>query len=168
MNELDKAKNIVEKILNVKVANKKRNPKFVDARRILSELLRHSDVSEENIGHSIGKDRTTVMHYRNTFDDFVKSDAIFREKYARCSKAFFNTESDIADEYLERQKLNLQKSLDQISAMQSEKDRLQTDISRYGRLNKIVELIRAKVPSGKEEFVYYKMLAMLNGLPLKQ
>lgn len=163
--EITKAIKVVETLLNVKLGGKCKKRYIFYARVIYVSLIKDKGYSLNQIGAPIGKDHATILYYYAQFEQIFKTDASFRINYKKCYDVFTNAENDTYYKDAKNEILSLNITLD---CIKKEKELLALENKRNERLKEMIEILRVRVPHGKEEFVCQKLNVMLNGINFKK
>jgi hypothetical protein len=157
-------RNLILNHLGVDVFSKIRKREIVEGRFIYSKLLYEAGYTFKSIGRALGKDHSTVIYYRQQFEDLYITEKEFRMKHNLIKEVL--TESDEIEfvkkvtraEYKE-QVVFLEKKLE---ALILRNTKLETIENRYRRFDEIIQLMEAKLPVGKEIFLLKKLNSILN------
>jgi hypothetical protein len=85
---MDSLKTIINLVFFVDIEDNSRKRRLVDARRAYSKILKDVGFSYQHIGHSLGKDHATIIHYVKSIDDLLKYDSVFQKKFMLAKKNF--------------------------------------------------------------------------------
>jgi len=92
MEELKELYRIVEERMGISEEQIKSNIKpteIVDARRVVAIVLsKNTGMNLEKIGHAIGRDHSTVCHYKKTTDGLIETDKRFRINFNHVNARF--------------------------------------------------------------------------------
>lgn len=187
-------KYIVNKRFDLKLDNKTREKRHVDARSIYCVLMRERGYSLSDIGKSINRDHATVLYLNKNFIYRLKSDKelsrvfneikyysdkqkrmvlgdfnepIFKEKQK--NKEFYLSEQNFIlqneNKSLHSQIFSLQKDIDRLEDENKDlKSKIKNNQNRFGEIFKMVEL---RTREGYESKVLRKLNTIYNGLYTK-
>jgi hypothetical protein len=85
---MDSLKITIKEIFFADIEEKTRKRRVVDARRAYSKILRDVGFSYDYIGHSIGKDHASIIHYVKSISGLLKYDSTFEKKFILAKKHF--------------------------------------------------------------------------------
>lgn len=80
-------KNVVESLLSVNILINSRERKNVDARMIYCKIMRNSGYTLSEIGESISKHHSTIVHYMKQFEVLYEFDNSVKDSYDKCANA---------------------------------------------------------------------------------
>jgi len=165
INEIDELKYIINKIFGVNVMKNSRQRDVVDSRLIYSKILRDRKYTLKSIGRSICKDHTTILHYLNQVDHFIKHDGILAEKYITCRNMFLHDKPSISE------KLNEKDLLDIVEKISRENDILILERTNFldirdsfRRIEPIIKILEKRTPKGEEKLIEEKINKLFNAL----
>lgn len=162
--QVEKAKEVVEKITmgNIESPNRLRNN--VESRMIYSKLLRESGLTFKYIGSTMKKDHTTVIHYVNLLKSLIETEPSVNHKYAKCRDLFFAGRENHKIEYDSvKMSQKLEEYMSAYRKVLGERDRAVDFNRRVSRLRDIVELVNERTPKGQERRVWMMINRMFNG-----
>lgn len=87
----------VKHIMNIDLTKviKSQSRKNTDARRVYTLLARkYSLCSLSDIGELVGKDHTSVIHYKKTGDELISLDKKFENEFIKCEQYLINSYYD--------------------------------------------------------------------------
>lgn len=85
--ELEKIKNIVDKVVGFDIIAKKRQIEYVDARRIFYKIARtKTKHSFATIGNALNRDHATALHGIKQFDILIDQNEFLKYNYDLCLK----------------------------------------------------------------------------------
>jgi len=171
MNEVDSVQKVVEIVMGVDifVNNRKRN--VVEARMVFASILRDMGYSLNEIGKTMKKDHTTIIHYERKLKDLVSIDKSLLKKYLKCRELLtlkeqpvnLLSESDLISE--------VNRLTNLIEVLEAEKKLLidenqelleQMNVDEDKRLLKIFKLIEVNTHKGHELIVERKIRKMFD------
>ena len=174
---------IVNKAFNADVMSKRQFRENIDARRVFSCILKAGHNTITSIGYTLKKDHASVLHYINTANVLLDTDASFREKHDDCFRLYTETKVRLKNSSrFEVAKIDTQevaflkgtvKMLKKdIATLNIEKDWLQTEGKRLLKIansfdNKnsdIYTLINLRTKPGTEELIHKKINTLFNGV----
>lgn len=85
---VDNIRKLVDQQLNVDSRNKRRYKDVVDAKIIITILSLNIGVSKEVLSKYFKKNKTTIVHYKKSFENFMITDKDFAMNYKACLEKF--------------------------------------------------------------------------------
>lgn len=160
-NDMLTLREIIIDILNVDVVKRGRNRDVVDARRIYAKILKDMGYSLTEIGLSLGREHTIIIHYIETAKAFMNIDYQWSNKYMKCRDRFYEnrTELKINDVELKKSVSELKKEND---FLVRERDKYMKIINKCSRFEFIIHILDERVPFGRERFIRDKIIRILN------
>jgi len=157
-------RNLILTHLGVDVFSKKRKREIVEARFIYSKLLYEAGYTFKSIGRALGKDHSTVIYYRQQFEDLYITQKEFRMKHNLIKESLKDSDEiefvkKVTRAEYKQQVVFLEKKVD---ALVLRNTKLETIEARYRRFDEIIQLMEAKLPVGKEIFILKKLNSILN------
>lgn len=183
ISKMNVLKKIVNHEFNVNLNHKKDRTRFItQGRRVFSKILYDMGVSKSKIGRAIGKDHATVIHYLGKIDVEIETYPDFKEKYESCLNKFhdFLSVNDVEDDItglvnevhsLRDERAELKKEISNLKASNRlfrKKLKEIRESIKDERLGGIQEMIRERIPAGKEDEYHKKILRVFNGAGLKE
>lgn len=149
---MESLKNVVNKVFDLNIMEKSRGRSYVYARYVYAKILRDKGFSVMDIGNSINKDHSTIVHYCKQIDYMVKQDTDLAEKYLLCKDIFFNNAPYIKKKLKEAElESRLFKITSEYEELLSERKKILDLRDKYKRLDKIIKIIESNTPEGKEK-----------------
>jgi len=105
-------KKIVNDLFNADLSDNTRRRSYVDARKVYSKILSEEGYCYGYIGDTIGKDRTTILHYIKSFDNIILHDSSFRKKYELAKNKFVFSNKNSSDQDIYGTAIKLKEELD--------------------------------------------------------
>lgn len=171
MTEVESARKIVEMVMGVDIFAKNRKRYVVESRMIFASILRDMGYSLKEIGRTLKKDHTTIIHYVRKLKGLLDVDKSLLKKYLKCRELLtlkeqpVNLESEV-DLLGEVYRLNnLVEILEKEKAiLADEKKELanQLKVDDGKRLIKVFKLIEQHTPKGYELIVERKLRKMFD------
>jgi hypothetical protein len=166
-NEFEVVKQIVELITGVSLFEKNRKRKIVEARMLYGIVMREMNYSLSEIGHYLGKDHTTIIHYCRSIKGLMDTDVEVLKMYLKCKELIDSHKQSVnlSNKKGENEALlNLQK---QVNLLQFENKMLNEELSAAKasdakRLLKIFKLVEENTPVGRELIVERKLIRMFD------
>jgi hypothetical protein len=156
-------RDIIKDVLKIDVMKKGRKRDIVDARRIYAKILKDKGYTLVEIGESIGREHTIVVHYIKTANAFMSIDYLWAEKYVRCREKFMDGSIVIpkkaSQEDLKKSVLKLTKDNEFFIR---EREKYMNVIDKFIRFDSILQMLHERVPAGKERQIKNKIFRMLN------
>ena len=156
----------------------KRNMENVNARMTYSYILRQLGYSYKEIGMSLGKDHSTVIHYVRRIKWYAQSDAPLKKKFDKLCAMFIDgveeEEQDYSTHYATREAKIIENDLkNEINALKSEIKRLNLELSSakgrqqfneqdMERFENIFKVVKQRTRHGDEYKVFQKLNSMYN------
>lgn len=161
--DFELAKKVVEEETTSNLMSKRRSRAVVEARMIYAKMLRNYRYSFTDIGKSIAKDHTTIMHYISRLDDLLETQDHLMTQYIRCTERFISEKEPVIlsrDGFPEEENIVL---MTKIQTLTKEKNAMELKLYRGSiRLKRIISLIEQSTPIGKEDEMETKIRRMLN------
>lgn len=149
---MESLKNVVNKVFDLDIMENSRGRSYVYARYVYAKILRDKGLSVQDIGRSINKDHSTIVHYCKQIDFIVKQDTELAEKYLLCKDIFFNNapyiKKKLKEAELESRLFKLTADYEQLL---SERKKILEVREKYRRLDKIIKIIDLHTPEGMEK-----------------
>lgn len=164
LQDINAAREIVEKKFNTKLISKDRKREGVDARMVYAKLLREMGLSYKRIGDTLGKDHSSIVHYNQAFDKLLEFNDDIKVIYAECVNEYFNGREPVIampEIAMRKELIELRKK---INVLTIEQDKILDMQLKYERLKSIIELVNSRTPRGKERLIERKINLMFNGL----
>tara|TARA_R100000655_G_scaffold57705_1_gene96081 strand:- start:7276 stop:7716 length:441 start_codon:yes stop_codon:yes gene_type:complete len=86
--EADNLREIIERKFNLKLIDKRRHTRFIQARCIFSNILKQKGYGCLAIGNMLRKNHATILKYFENFDWFYKTDEFFYQSYEQINEQF--------------------------------------------------------------------------------
>ena len=151
---------IIQANSQINILEKKRSREAVDARMIYAKILREKGYTLPQIGKSISKDHSTIVHYVKTFDFLSNQLEDLRYNYDKCREEFLKRSTTLFPEQ------HNQSYIKEIIGIRNRKDELEfkekmlTSLElKYNRLKNIIELIDNNTAKGEEHKIFCLMNA---------
>ena len=164
--EIEYAKICVESICDCKVHSNNRKRENVEARVILSKILREKDIKLGRIGLYLNKHHSTIIHLLKVADDLMVTDENFKKKYIASSN-LVNRGEDI--DYTEEETLGYK---DQITSLKCIINELNLERKYTIQVNKrfehIIELLEINIPQGHEKIIEIHIKNMFKRISYKK
>jgi len=166
--ESNKLKEIINLEFNLDIMERSRERSYVDSRMVYSLILSKRGYGPTQIGRSIKKSHSTILHYLKDIEVVMGQFPDLYKKYNRV-KASHNVKYDPVYDMdavdLRNHIYELRDSIDVLSLQLKEtKSDLSVCENREGRLSKIFHTLKTRVPSGKEDKLQSKLITLINGL----
>tara|TARA_R110002124_G_scaffold72647_4_gene194518 strand:+ start:1319 stop:1843 length:525 start_codon:yes stop_codon:yes gene_type:complete len=166
--ESNRLKAIINKELNIDIMENTRERTHVDSRMLYSLVLKKRGYSYSQIGRSIKKSHSTVIHYLRDIDVVMSQLPALRKTYERISSSHsvkYDPVYDMDSVELRSHIYELRDSIDSLSLQLKEtKNDLAVCENSSGRLSKIFYILKERVPKGKEDKLQSKLITLINGL----
>ena len=157
---------VVEYVFGCDIMSKKRKRHIVNARMVVSYILRLKGNTFSSIAEVINRDHSTIIHYVNNIESYLKSDDAFKTQYEEVKELYdFNAESPFKSKSSEMSKViddlqNKNKSLNlQILLLKEKNEHLQ-----YTLNTKVHKIIKERVKKGTEDEIMVKLNRFFNGV----
>ncbi len=156
---------------------RKRSVENVNARMTYSYILRQLGYSYKEIGRSLGKDHSTVIHYVRRIKWYAQADPPLKKNFDKLCAMFIDgveEEEDDGSNYIKREAEIIQNDLkNQINALKSEikslnlelssaKGRQQFNEQDMERFENIFKVVKQRTRHGDEYKVFQKLNSMYN------
>jgi len=158
---------------------RKRSQENVNARMTYSYILRQLGYSYKEIGMSIGKDHSTIIHYISRIMWYAQADPQLKKKFDRLCSTFIEGVLQEKDEddglnFIRREAKIIENDLkNQINTLKSEikrlnlelsstKDRQQFNEQDMKRFENIFKVVKQRTRHGDEYKVFQKLNSMYN------
>jgi len=158
---------------------RKRNMENVNARMTYSYILRQLGYSYADIGRSIGKDHSTVIHYIRRIKWYAQADAPLKKKFDKLCAMFIDgveeeEEQNYSTHYATREAKIIENDLkNEINALKSEIKRLNLELNSakgrqqfneqdMERFENIFKVVKQRTRHGDEYKVFQKLNSMYN------
>ena len=175
--EIAKAVALEFRIPDIRI--RKRSVENVNARMTYSYILRQLGYSYKEIGRSLGKDHSTVIHYVRRIKWYAQADAPLKKKFDSLCSTFIDgllqdEDEDDGSNYIKREAEIIQNDLkNQINALKSEikslnlelssaKGRQQFNEQDMERFENIFKVVKQRTRHGDEYKVFQKLNSMYN------
>lgn len=169
--EIDRMVKIVNHTLSSSLMSKNRAKENVDARIILSKILLDKGLNVNRTSMAIGKDHSTVVHYKKRFECYITTDKKFRLDYNKCITEINKGDNDVysmSDSELISLNISLKEQINELylelSEMQDKMSALKDDLESKGKHSELFSYIQKNTPKGKEKELFIKVRAVINGL----
>jgi hypothetical protein len=160
-NDMMMLNEIIKDTLSVDIMNPRRNRDVVDARRIYAKILKDLGYGLTQIGVSLGRDHTIIIHYIQTAEDFINTDYIWAANYLKCRDKFHENRAE-----LKMNEVELKKSVTKLTRDNEfyirEREKYMKLVDKYDRFDFIIQYLDERVPRGSEKLVRDKIIRMLN------
>ncbi len=164
----ERLKSVIESVYKIDICRKTRRRDYVSARTTYVQIMRDMGLGVEEIGRSIGKHHSTVLHNTKCFHDYYKFDKRFKKFHNIILEKFYaeeNTVIELKVEELEKHTLSLNLKLKELdSQKKSLESKIQSLENEKLKNKSIHELINERVKPGTEERIYYKLNRFFNGI----
>lgn len=175
MNEWTYIMNTINLTLGVDIMDRSRHRDLIEGRVIFYHIMRYKfKKTASSIGKRVFKSHATVLHGLKNFDDWVRTDSDFKNKYSRVmdSLNLLDEAGDFeisSDAFEIKQKNYLLLNNNQLLTLQledksSEINNLKKELLRFSIYNELFNRIMSKAPPGKEQALINKLNATLNGV----
>lgn len=171
MNEVDSVRKVVEIVMGVDIFTKNRKRYVVESRMVFASILRDMGYSLKEIGKTLNKDHTTIIHYERKLKDLTSIDRSLLKKYLKCRELLtlkeqpvnLLSETDLIGE-LNRLTNIIEVLNEEKKMLLDEKKELleQMCVDEDKRLIKIFRLIEENTPRGYELIVERKIRKMFD------
>jgi len=157
---------------------RKRSVEKVNARMTYSYILRQLGYSYKEIGRSLGKDHSTVIHYVRRIKWYAQSDAPLKKKFDKLCAMFIDgveeEEQNYSTHYATREAKIIENDLkNEINALKSEIKRLNLELNSakgrqqfneqdMERFENIFKVVKQRTRHGDEYKVFQKLNSMYN------
>jgi len=157
---------------------RKRSVENVNARMTYSYILRQLGYSYKEIGRSLGKDHSTVIHYVRRIKWYAQSDAPLKKKFDKLCAMFIDgveeEEQNYSTHYATREAKIIENDLkNEINALKSEIKRLNLELNSakgrqqfneqdMERFENIFKVVKQRTRHGDEYKVFQKLNSMYN------
>jgi hypothetical protein len=187
----DRLKSIIYTLYEIDIRSNIRKREIVDMRKIYSKILLDTGMSLTDIGRTIGKDHSTIIHYKKGTPYLMRNDPLFMRHYRDIYDAFKSFEPEFADndeaDYINT--INLDECSDILALsetkvrelkmseafLKKENERLKTELDSLmedlaelrgekQELVPIMKMIRERTRKGKEDFVFQKINRLFNNI----
>ena len=149
---MESLKNVVNRVFDLDIMEKSRERSYVYARYVYAKILREKGFSMQDIGKSLNKDHSTIVHYCKQIEFIVKQDTELAEKYLLCKDIFFNNVPYIKKKLRESElESRLDKTTADFEQLLSERKKILELRDKYKRLDKIIKIIESYTPEGMEK-----------------
>lgn len=157
-NNFNNVKKIVEMVMEVDIFVNNRKRAVVEARMIISSMLREMGYSLNTIGNLIDKDHATIIHYNKKLSSLMEVDRVLLRKYLKCKEMIILkehpielvTEVDYSEE-CQRLVKKIEILEKENEALKQEKEELLKN--QYNRLSSIFRLIEENTGRGQERTI---------------
>lgn len=158
-------------VMGIDIFTKNRKRYVVESRMVFTSILRDMGYSLKEIGRTLKKDHTTIIHYERKLKNLLDVDKSLLKKYLKCRELLtlkeqpvnLLSESDLVSEVYRLNNLVeiLEKEKDIISEEKKELiNQMKVDESK--RLLKVFKLIEQNTPKGHELIVERKIRKMFD------
>ena len=150
-------------IFDADVFERCRQRKFVDARIVFSKLMHERGVGCSDIGHILGRNHATILHYFWRGEALLETDNRFRKKYVTAREEYIGEDPVYYYSSPELRK----KYLEMRSELEAARDKLAelTNQNKYDkRIKDILDVVRYRTKHGKEKETLNRINRMYNGL----
>jgi hypothetical protein len=155
---MDELLDIIKNAIGVDITKKTNERIYVDGRMIFAKILNDRGYGISDLGRYIKKHHSSIIHYRDSANDLLKTNELFTEKYFACKDKFMSDKGNLVKISNKEQLLN------QIDTLILDRNALLEEVQKHRRLRNIIEFIDSRTPSGKESFVLRQINLMFNGL----
>jgi len=160
--ESEQLKEIIKRKLKINVMDRKRSRDFVDSRMIYTKILRDRGYTVTAISSSIRKDHTTIVYYMSIVDNIFYQFPCIKDKYITCNEEFMKDRGPLKtskDSYVMRRLESLES---QVAKLESNREYVETNKTKYRRLQNIIELIDNRTRMGEEKLMEKRITEMFN------
>lgn len=160
--ESEQLKEIIKRKLKINVMDRKRSRDFVDSRMIYTKILRDRGYTVTAISSSIRKDHTTIVYYMSIVDNIFYQFPCIKDKYITCNEEFMKDRGPLKtskDSYVMRRLESLES---QVAKLESNREYVETNKTKYRRLQNIIELIDNRTRMGEEKLMEKRINEMFN------
>jgi len=172
LKEFNSLRDAVNEVMDASVEATDRKRVNVEARMVFSKILVDKGHSKSMVGRYLNKSHCLVIHYCNQFKDLVVYDKRLKVKYETVVDVYHENYDPIYNMTRADMKELIFKQRRELKDFENElfkQDKVIKELSRdedtgYDRLEKLHNLIREKVPVGKEDILYNRINIFLNGL----
>jgi hypothetical protein len=153
---------IIDLVFDTEILSPHRDQEIVEARMVFSKILIERGHTIVSIGNFLNRNHATIIYYRKQISAWIEQYPNIYSKYKYCKDAFIRNRSPIQ---ISREKnigeivIGLRQEVDDLIKQKIE---LKERLSKYRRMDRIVNLLIERVEEGQEEEVYRKINAMLN------
>lgn len=166
--ESNKLKKVINLEFDVDIMKRCRERRYVDSRMVYSLILSKRGYGPTEIGKSIKKSHSTILHYLRDIEVVMGQFPDLYKKYNRVKTSHnvkYDPVYDMDAVDLRNYVYELRDSIDALSLQLKEtKSDLAVCENIEGRLSKIFHILKMRVPSGKEEKLQSKLITIINGL----
>jgi len=169
-NKNNQVEEFITKLFSIDDIRKRvRTSEYVNARMTYAYIMRKLGLSLTQIGKSIGKDHSTIIHYIKSIESYIKTDDELLKKFNNAKKEFLNEKEDpviVVDNSELLFEINSLK--DKIKSLnleiynsQRKPEFNEQDMLRFGNIFKV---IKQRTKHGDEYKVFQKLNSIYNVL----
>lgn len=170
-NDFEFVHQVVEMVTGYKIFATNRKRKTVESRMLFSLLMIELGYPLTHVGEYLGKDHTTIIHYKRVMRNLLDTDTLMLRRYLKCKEIIVSEKQPlilISDTDYKTETQRLQSKIEILKAenylLNEEKNELirQINVAEERRFVKIFNLIADNTPIGHELIVERKIRKMFD------
>lgn len=155
------AREIANRVFDANILDKYRKPSNVMARMTYARMLQGRGYTTSEIGASIGKNHSTIVHYARTLRNLYDTEVSTRVSVDICVAEFLER---LGGSIVEHDKSPSKELAIQNAQLYFEVKTLENRLHSVKRLRRIIDMIGELIPSGREREAEKLIKLVLGGL----